>query len=127
MKARLIRVEEPDRWAMGENRRRFFRVPASMRITFAWAEGFELYRTVDLSACGALVRVPPRAEVVLPPEGTRGEAAFNLESYELRVEARVTRVTKTTFALEFERVRPAQQDRICGWAFRQAARKGPTF
>lgn len=110
---------------MPDNRRRFFRVRASLRFTFAWSDGFELYRTVDLSACGALVRLPPRREAKVPPLGVLGECAFNLESTEIRAQARVVRVTGTSFAVDFDELRPAQQDRICGWAFRQEARKHP--
>lgn len=110
---------------MGENRRRFFRVRASLRFTFAWADGFELYRTLDVSGCGALVRIPPMREVPVPPLGTLGECAFNLESMELRAAARVVRVSKSSFAVDFVDLKPAQQDRICGWAFRQETRKAP--
>ncbi|HEY1088304.1 MAG TPA: PilZ domain-containing protein [Archangium sp.] len=110
---------------MSENRRRFFRVRANLRFTFAWDDGFELYRTIDLSASGALVRIPPMREVVVPASGTLGECAFNLESMELRALARVVRVTKSSFAVVFEALRPSQEDRICGWAFRQETRKTP--
>jgi c-di-GMP-binding flagellar brake protein YcgR len=110
---------------MSENRRRFFRVRASLRFTFAWEDGFELYRTIDLSASGALVRIPPLREVVVPELGTVGECAFNLEAMELRASARVVRVTKSSFAVDFEELRAHQQDRICGWAFRQETRKTP--
>lgn len=107
---------------MSVNRRRFFRVHASLRFTFAWEGGFELFRTVDVSACGAYVVKHVTASAV-PPMGTLGECAFNLESMEIRCEAKVVRASANGFAVEFGRVTRAQEDRICGWAFRQSARR----
>lgn len=111
---------------MGDNRRRFFRIRASLRFTFAWEGGFELYRTIDLSASGASLRLTPQLAATAPPPGTVGECAFNLESMEIRAAARVVRVSKGSFAVDFEALSPAKQDRICGWAFRQETRKPPT-
>lgn len=109
---------------MSSNQRRFFRVRASLRFTFAWSQGFELFRTVDLSACGAMVeRHVPAAQ--LPPLGEIGECAFNLESREIRLICRVVRVSAKGFAVEFENVSKANEDRICGWAFRQEVARNP--
>lgn len=107
---------------MSANRRNFFRVRASLRFTFAWEGGFELFRTVDLSASGASVlkHVPAGA---MPALGALGECAFNLESMEIRVAARVVRVSVNGFAVRFEAVPRAQEDRICGWCFRQETRR----
>ena len=107
---------------MSANRRNFFRVRASLRFTFAWEGGFELFRTVDLSACGAYVlkHVPAGA---MPTMGALGECAFNLESMEIRLAARVVRVSTNGFAVRFDSVPRAQEDRICGWCFRQETRK----
>lgn len=100
------------------NRRRFFRVRARLRFTFAWEHGFELFRAVDLSASGAYVmRHVPNSP--MPAVGTLGECAFNLESMEIRCEATVVRTATNGFAVKFERVPRAQEDRICGWVFRQ--------
>jgi hypothetical protein len=106
---------------MSVNRRRFFRVRAAMRFTFAWDGGFELFRTVNVSACGASVlqHVPRCA---MPELGTVGECAFNLESMEIRCRARVVRVNLNGFAVDFIDVARAQEDRICGWAFRFSTR-----
>lgn len=107
---------------MSSNRRRFFRVRAALRFTFSWEGGFELFRTVDVSACGAAVmrHVPVSP---LPALGTEGECAFNLESMEIRCLARVIRVYANGFAVEFRDVARTQEDRICGWAFRQGSRR----
>ncbi len=107
---------------MSVNRRRFFRVRARLRFTFAWDAGFELFRTVDVSACGAAVlqHVPSSP---LPPLGAVGECAFNLESMEIRCAAKVVRVSANGFAVEFQHVSRAHEDRICGWAFRQDTRR----
>ncbi|MDP1827440.1 MAG: PilZ domain-containing protein [Archangium sp.] len=109
---------------MSANRRTFFRVRASLRFTFAWEGGFELFRTVDVSACGAFVmrHVPAGA---MPGLGAEGECAFNLESMEIRVAAKVVRVASNGFAVRFRAVPRTQEDRICGWAFRQETRKEP--
>lgn len=111
---------------MPENRRRYFRVHAALRFTFAWDGGFELFRTVDLSASGASVRITPVVAARVPPVGTQGECAFNLESVEIRALARVVRATKTVFAVDFEALSRAKEDRICSWALRhdEARRKG---
>ncbi len=103
------------------NRRRFFRVPAHLRFTFSWEGGFELFRAVDVSACGAQVlRHVPAS--LLPAVGMVGECAFNLESMEIRCSAKVVRVSRDGFAVQFEAVPRNQEDRICGWAFRQETR-----
>jgi hypothetical protein len=107
---------------MSANRRRFFRVRAGLRFTFSWEGGFELFRTIDVSACGAWVmRHVPLSP--LPPLGTEGECAFNLESMEIRCLAKVVRVAANGFAVEFNSVTRAQEDRICGWAFRQSTKR----
>jgi c-di-GMP-binding flagellar brake protein YcgR len=105
---------------MSANRRRFFRVKASLRFTFAWEGGFELFRTVDLSAAGAMV---VRTEGVLPAVGTVGECAFNLASMEIRTGAKVMRVEGDRFAVEFTGLSRAHEDQICAWVFRQETRK----
>lgn len=110
---------------MAENRRRFFRVRANLRFTFAWEGGFELYRTHDVSACGASVQLPAALAGKAPPVGTVGECAFNLESMEIRATARVVRASKGSFAVDFEALPRRLEDRICGWAFRQETRKPP--
>ncbi len=103
------------------NRRRLFRVKASLRFTFAWEGGFELFRTVDVSAGGAFVS---RADgAVLPALGVVGECAFNLESMEIRTAARVVRVEADGFGVVFEGLARAHEDRVCGWIFRQETRK----
>lgn len=106
---------------MPENRRRFFRVRAALRFTFAWDGGFELFRTIDLSASGASVRVTPQLADLVPPLGTHGECAFNLESVEIRALVKVVRVGKSSFAVDFVALSRAKEDRICSWAFRQDA------
>ncbi len=103
-----------------DNRRQFFRVRAGLRFTFAWDEGFELFRTVDLSASGAFV-VQHTVNAQMPRKGQRGQCAFNLESMEIRCEAIVFRTSVNGFAVAFEDLTRAQQDRICGWIFRQQA------
>ncbi|MDP2275325.1 MAG: PilZ domain-containing protein [Archangium sp.] len=103
------------------NRRRFFRVRASLRFTFAWEGGFELFRTVDLSASGAFVIRGD--EAVLPALGVVGECAFNLESMEIRTAARVVRVSADGFGVVFEGLSRAHEDRVCGWIFRQETRR----
>ena len=94
---------------------------ASLRFTFAWEGGFELFRTVDLSAGGAFVLRGD--ELVLPALGAVGECAFNLESMEIRTAARVARVKAEGFGLVFEKLSRSHEDRICGWIFRQETRK----
>lgn len=107
---------------MSTNRRRFFRVRAGLRFTFAWDEGFELFRTVDLSAAGAFVlRHVPASP--MPRRGTVGECAFNLESMEIRCVATVVRATENGFAVRFEQLPLRLEDRICGWIFRQETRR----
>ncbi|MFO0595151.1 MAG: PilZ domain-containing protein [Myxococcaceae bacterium] len=107
---------------MSVNRRRFFRVRAALRFTFSWEGGFELFRTVDVSACGASVlRHVPNSP--LPKLGSVGECAFNLESMEIRCAAKVVRVMSNGFAVDFEAVPVHQEDRICGWAFRQGVKR----
>ena len=108
---------------MPDNRRQFFRVRASLRFTFSWEGGFELFRTIDLSANGAQVRVTPQLAAAIPPVGTLGECAFNLESQEIRAVARVVRAGPTSFAVHFEQLHRSKEDRICSWAFRQESRK----
>jgi c-di-GMP-binding flagellar brake protein YcgR len=106
---------------MSANRRRFFRVRARLRFTFAWEGGFELFRSVDVSACGAYV-VQHVPNCPLPLAGQQGECAFNLESMEIRCLATVVRSSANGFAVRFESVSRAHEDRICGWVFRQETR-----
>lgn len=108
---------------MSVNRRRFFRVRAALRFTFAWDEGFELFRTTDVSACGASV-IQHVHGGEMPTLGTVGECAFNLESMEIRCLAKVVRVYLNGFAVDFIDVARAQEDRICGWAFRFSTKSG---
>lgn len=105
---------------MSDNRRQFFRVRAGLRFTFAWDDGFELFRTVDLSASGAFV-VQHTVSTQMPKSGQRGQCAFNLESMEIRCEAVVIRTATNGFAVVFDELTRAQEDRICGWIFRQQA------
>lgn len=107
---------------MSANRRRFFRVRARLRFTFAWEGGFELFRTVDVSACGAYV-VQHVANSPLPLAGQTGECAFNLESMEIRCTGTVVRVSANGFAVRFDQVARNHEDRICGWAFRQETKQ----
>jgi c-di-GMP-binding flagellar brake protein YcgR len=103
------------------NRRRFARVRARLRFTFTWAEHFELFTTEDLSASGALVaRHVPKSP--LPPLHTVGECAFNLDGVEIRAEARVVRLSRDGFAVKFNGLPRAVEDRIVGWVFRLEAR-----
>jgi hypothetical protein len=100
------------------NSRGFFRVQAKLRFTFAWDGGFELFRTVDISASGAYVlRHIPASP--MPSFGAIGECAFNLESKEIRCEAQVVRAASNGFAVRFLRLSAANEDRICAWIFRQ--------
>lgn len=103
---------------MSANRRNFFRVHAALRFTFAWDTGFELFRTIDVSASGASV-ARHVVDSALPSRGTVGECAFNLESMEIRCAATVVRVSPQGFAVRFEALPRVMEDRICGWAFRQ--------
>ena len=95
---------------------------AGLRFTFAWGECFELFRTTDLSASGVYV-VTHVVRSPVPAAGMVGQCAFNLESMEIRCEARVIRSSVNGFAAQFVDLRPAQQDRVCGWIFRQQARE----
>lgn len=107
---------------MQRNRRHYFRVRAGLRFTFAWPDAFELFRTVDLSASGVYV-VQHVVRSAMPALNTVGQCAFNLESMEIRCEARVTRLSANGFAAHFVDLAAAQQDRVCGWIFRQQARQ----
>jgi hypothetical protein len=42
---------------------------------------------------------------------------------EIRCLAKVVRVAANGFAVEFNSVTRAQEDRICGWAFRQSTKR----
>ncbi len=107
---------------MSANRRGFFRVRASLRFTFAWDGGFELYRTLNLSASGAYA-LCPTPQSPIPALGTQGECAFNLESMEIRAPATVVRHFTNGFGVEFAGLTRAQEDRICGWVFRQETKR----
>jgi c-di-GMP-binding flagellar brake protein YcgR len=107
---------------MSLNRRRYFRVRAGLRFTFAWEQGFELFRTVDLSASGAYVERHVPASP-MPERGVLGECAFNLQSMEIRCVATVVRATADGFAVRFVELPLRMEDRICGWVFRQETRR----
>ncbi len=101
------------------------RVRATLRFTFAWAnaEGhthFELFRTLDLSASGVQV-VRHVVGSVVPTLGTRGEAAFNVDSTEVRCEAEVVRCTDDGFAVRLQRLPRALEDKVVAWVFRTEA------
>ncbi len=103
------------------NRRRFVRIRASLRFTFAWgAQSFELYRTVDLSAGGARV-IHHVIGSARPPRGAEGECAFNLDGVELRTRAVVVRDHRDGFAVRFRWASRAHEDRVVAWVFRQEA------
>jgi hypothetical protein len=79
---------------MSANRRRFFRVRAGLRFTFSWEGGFELFRTLDVSACGAWVmRHVPLSP--LPPLGTEGESWVNAEDIRVAEYWRIERKPRT--------------------------------
>lgn len=99
------------------NRRRFARVRASLRFTFAWEEQFALFRTVDLCASGALV-VRHDADSQLPSVGMVGQCAFNLDSTEVRTEARVVRLVHNGFAVRFQGLPRSLEDKLVAWVFR---------
>lgn len=102
------------------NRRRFARVRANLRFTLAWGEHFALFRSVDLSASGALVlRHDP--EGVLPKVDEVGECAFNIDSTEVRTTARVVRLVPDGFAVRFEGLPRALEDKLVAWVFRHEA------
>lgn len=105
---------------MKVNRRRFVRVRAQLRFTFAWSENFELYRTEDLSAGGAQARADAE-QALLPPLGAEGECAFNIEGFEVRVAGRVVRAVPHGFAVRFVGLDRAVEDRLVGWVLRQEA------
>jgi PilZ domain len=102
------------------NRRRFVRVHARLRFTFAWGEQFQLYTTDDVSASGALAR-RVETEVPLPPAGAEGECAFTVDAIEIRTQARVVRVLRECFAVRFLDLPRPQEDRLVAWAFRLEA------
>lgn len=109
-------------------RRAFSRVPARLRVTFAWQPPgcFAVYETIDIGAGGALVQ---RIDAFspLPTVGALGEVAFNLEGHEIRSEGRVARVTATGFAVALASVSPSLEERLVNWVQRQQARaKAPS-
>lgn len=100
------------------NRRRAVRFRASLRFTFSWDEGFELFRTFDISTGGARVlhhvMASPRIRI-----GTHGEAAFVLDGVEVRTEAVVVRELDDGFAVRFVSIDQTAERRIAAWVFRQ--------
>jgi c-di-GMP-binding flagellar brake protein YcgR len=102
------------------NRRRFVRVRARLRFTYAWAEAFELYATLDVSASGALVRRVD-APMTLPPLGAEGECAFTVDATEVRTRARVVRVSEDGFAVRYLGMPRPLEDKLAAWAFRMEA------
>lgn len=102
------------------NRRRFVRVRARLRFTFAWGEQFELYATEDVSASGALVRrvEPP---LTLPGLGAEGECAFTVDGAEVRTGARVVRVARDGFAVRFLGLPRGLEDKLVAFVFRMEA------
>lgn len=103
-----------------KNRRRFARVRASLRFTLAWGESFELFRTVDLSAGGANL-VCHVVDSPVPPLHAEGQCAFNIDSLEVRITARVVRSSPTGYAVKFVGLPSALEDRIVAWVFRMQA------
>jgi c-di-GMP-binding flagellar brake protein YcgR len=103
------------------NRRSTVRIKASLRFTFSWSEDcFELFRTVDISAGGALV-VHHTVGSPRPAVGTSGECAFVLDGVELRTKALVVRETHDGFAVRFSALSQANESRLVAWIFRQEA------
>jgi c-di-GMP-binding flagellar brake protein YcgR len=102
------------------NRRRFARVRVNLRFTFAWDEHFALFRTLDVGASGALV-VRHDADSPLPELGAVGQCAFNLDSAEVRTEAKVVRLVNDGFAVRFEGLPRSLEDRLVAWVFRMEA------
>jgi c-di-GMP-binding flagellar brake protein YcgR len=100
--------------------RRFKRVNAKFRCTFAWAENFELYVSVDVSAGGLLLsRSAP--DQLVPPLKAACECAFNLESVEIRTPCEVVRVDVSSFAVKFTAMQRGVEDRMVAWVLRQEA------
>ncbi len=98
----------------------------ALRFTFSWAEPsgdefFELFRTLDVGAGGALVTRHDENSP-LPGVGVEGEFAFNVEHREIRAMGVVTRSTSEGFALRF-RLGAAAEDRVAAWVFRQQAKR----
>jgi c-di-GMP-binding flagellar brake protein YcgR len=107
---------------MPENRRRFARVRASLRFTLAWGERFELFRTIDLSAAGALlVRHVPDSP--MPLVDAEAECAFNIDSTEIRVNVLVVRSSRGHCAVKFVGLERRLEDRIASWVFRMEAQR----
>jgi hypothetical protein len=102
------------------NRRRFARVRARLRFTFAWGEAFELYQTEDVSGSGALLR-RLEAPLALPPLAAEGECAFTIDATEVRTPARVVRLHADGFAVRFLGLPRHLEDRLVAWAFRLEA------
>ncbi len=111
---------------MGDNRRRFVRVRATLRFTFAWAddrgEHFELFRTLDVSA-GGLLLTRHVVGSVKPGLGVEGEGAFNVDSTEIRARAVVVRVTDDGFAVRLTNLPRHLEDKIVAWVFRIEAHR----
>ncbi|MCA2978550.1 MAG: PilZ domain-containing protein [Myxococcaceae bacterium] len=102
------------------NRRRYVRIKAALRFTFAWADGFEVYRTMDVSAGGARVYQSDK-NGRRPAPGTQGECAFALDGVELRTVAVVVRHHRDGFAVRFLQLSQAQERSVVAWVFRQEA------
>lgn len=106
------------------NRRRDVRFRASLRFTFAWDDGFELFRTLDVSAGGARVTHHVLNSPRLPV-GVVGEAAFVLDGVEVRTQARVVREHRDGFAVVFVGLSQEGERRIVAWIFRQEVLTAP--
>jgi len=102
------------------NRRRFVRVRARLRFTFAWDEQFELYTVEDVCASGVLVR-RTEAPLTLPALGAVGECAFAIDASEVRTQARVVRLTRDGFAVRFLGLSRTTEDTLVAWVFRREA------
>jgi c-di-GMP-binding flagellar brake protein YcgR len=110
---------------VSDNRRRFVRVRATLRFTFAWADAdgtshFELFRTIDVSASGVQL-VCHVVGGAVPSVGVRGEGAFNVDSTEVRCEAEVVRLTDEGFAVRLQRLPRQLEDKVVAWVFRTEA------
>ncbi len=105
------------------------RVKASLRFTYSWEETalvgegpaasyFELFRTIDLSAGGALV-ARHVVNSAFPRVGVTGECAFTIDSVEVRVAARVVAHRNGCYAVRFVALPEALEDKLVAWVFRQ--------
>ena len=100
--------------------RRFKRIRTSLGCTFAWSDSFERFRTIDVSAGGILVDRSGVGQQI-PKVGVEGECVFTLENIEIRAQARVVRVSPSSFGLKFVGLPRSLEDRIVAWVLRQEA------